>query len=372
MIEENLINVDYKKIAEKIVKFCARINDDETVTIIGREDNLFFCELIGLQCYKIGAIPQIIIYSDDYKYKMLTETPIKFLKRLPRHLLALIKESDVVITTAFEWKDPKLMGKVPEERIATQRIAVKPISETIYDGKRRWLGCSFPTEQQAKAIGISFSELYNMYWDAIDIDYEDLIKRTSKLASHLEGKDVVRITSTKGTDVEIKISGRKIGKDDGVIDRDDVKRGDPWLNIPSGEVCLAPVEDGANGKVVFDIAYYKGKRIEDLEVELINGVVKPLKAKKGFKIFTNRIENATGDKDKIGELGIGLNPKIKKAIGYLATDEKIIGTCHIAFGENRFIGGKNVSDLHWDLLIKNATVIVDNKVIMKNGKFLIF
>jgi len=71
MIEENLINVDYKKIAEKIVKFCARINDDETVTIIGREDNLFFCELIGLQCYKIGAIPQIIIYSDDYKYKML-------------------------------------------------------------------------------------------------------------------------------------------------------------------------------------------------------------------------------------------------------------------------------------------------------------
>lgn len=372
MIEENLINVDYKKIAKKIVKFCARVRDKETVTIIGREDNLFFCELIGLQCYKIGAIPQIIIYSDDYRYKTLTETPIKFLKRLPRHLLALIKESDVVITTAFEWKDPRLMDEVPEERIAVKRIAEKPISEVIFDGKRRWFGCSFPTKQQAKAIGVSFSELYNMYWDAIDIDYEDLTKKANILASYLEGKDVVRITSTKGTDVEIKISGRKIGKDDGVIDEDDIKRGDPWLNIPSGEVCLAPIENGANGKVVFDIAYYKGKRIEDLEVELINGVVKSIKAKKGFEIFKNRIEKATGDKDKIGELGIGLNPKIKKAIGYLATDEKIIGTCHIAFGENRFIGGKNVSDLHWDLLIKNATVIVDDKVIMKNGKFLIF
>lgn len=372
MKKENLIYVDYKEIARKLVMYCARVKDNETVTIIGRGDNLFFCELISLQCYKIGAIPQIIIYSDDYKYKMLTETPVKFLKRLPRHLLALIKESDVIITTAFEWKDPKLMGKVPEEKIATQRIAVKPISETIYDGKRRWLGCSFPTEQQAKAIGLNFSELYNMYWDAIDIDYEDLIKRTSKLVSYLEGKDIVKIISSKGTNVEIKIGGRKIGKDDGVIDEDDIKIGDLWLNIPSGEVCVAPVEDGANGKVVFDIAYYKGKRIEDLEVELIDGVVKPLKAKKGFKIFTNRIENATGNKDKIGELGIGLNPKIKKAIGYLATDEKIIGTCHIAFGENRFIGGKNVSDIHWDLLIKNATVVVDDKIIMKNGKFLIF
>lgn len=59
-------------------------------------------------------------------------------------------------------------------------------------------------------------------------------------------------------------------------------------------------------------------------------------------------------------------------IGYLATDEKIIGTCHIAFGENRFIGGKNVSDIHWDLLIKNATVVADDEVIMKNGRFLIF
>jgi len=370
--KENLINVDYKKIAEKIVNYCAGVKDNETVTIIGRKDNLFFCELIGLQCYEIGAIPQVIIYSDDYKYKMLTETPIKFLKRLPRHLLALIKESNVIITTAFEWEDPKLMGEVPEEKIVIQRIAEKPIKDVIFDGERRWLGCSFPTEQQAKAIGIDFSELYNMYWDAIDIDYEDLTRKASKLASYLKGKDMVRITSPKGTNVEIKISGRRIGKDDGVIDENDIKIGDPWLNIPSGEVCLAPVEDGANGKVVFDIAYYKGKRIEDLEVELIDGIVKPLKAKKGLEIFTNRIEKASGDKDKIGELGIGLNPRIKEAIGYLATDEKIIGTCHIAFGENRFLGGKNVSDIHWDLLIKNTTVVVDDKVIMKNGKFLIF
>jgi aminopeptidase len=372
MNEECLIKVDYKEIAKKLVRYCARVKDNETVAILGREDNLFFCELIGLQCYKIGAIPQIIIYSDDYRYKTLNETPIKFLKRLPRHLLALIKESDVIITTAFEWEDPKLMSEVTEERIAAKRIGEKPINEAVYDGKRRWLGCSFPTEKQAKAIGINFSELYNMYWDAIDIDYDDLTKKANILASYLEDKDVVRISSNKGTNVEIKISGRKIGKDDGVIDEEDVKRGDPWLNIPSGEVCVAPIEDGANGKVVFDIAYYKGKKIEDLEVELIDGVVKPLKAKKGLEIFTNRIEKASGDKDKIGELGIGLNPKIKNAIGYLATDEKIIGTCHIAFGENRFIGGKNVSDIHWDLLIKNATVVVDDKVIMKNGKFLIF
>ncbi len=42
MKKENLIYVDYKEIARKLVMYCARVKDNETVTIIGRGDNLFF------------------------------------------------------------------------------------------------------------------------------------------------------------------------------------------------------------------------------------------------------------------------------------------------------------------------------------------
>ncbi|GFP25916.1 hypothetical protein HKBW3S25_01400, partial [Candidatus Hakubella thermalkaliphila] len=50
-------------------------------------------------------------------------------------------------------------------------------------------------------------------------------------------------------------------------------------------------------------------------------------------------------------------------------DEKIIGTIHLAIGENRNEGGINNSTLHWDLLVEKATVEVDGRVIMREGKF---
>jgi len=36
----------------------------------------------------------------------------------------------------------------------------------------------------------------------------------------------------------------------------------------------------------------------------------------------------------VAELGIGCNPEITRAIGYILTDEKIIGSVHLAFGFN--------------------------------------
>ena len=66
-----------------------------------------------------------------------------------------------------------------------------------------------------------------------------------------------------------------------------------------------------------------------------------------------------------------MNPEVTKAVGYVLTDEKIIGTIHLAFGENRGYGGKNESDIHWDVLVMAPTVTVDGTVLMENGKLLL-
>ena len=48
--------------------------------------------------------------------------------------------------------------------------------------------------------------------------------------------------------------------------------------------------------------------------------------------------------DVIGELGIGLNPDVGEPTGYTLTDEKILGTVHLALGENEMLGGVNDVD----------------------------
>lgn len=78
---------------------------------------------------------------------------------------------------------------------------------------------------------------------------------------------------------------------------------------------------------------------------------------------------ATGDKDVIAELGIGVNPGITEPTGNISLDEKIGGSVHIAVGMNDRFGVKNSSNLHQDMVILKPTVWFDGKVILKNGEF---
>ncbi|MDH5362456.1 MAG: aminopeptidase, partial [Aigarchaeota archaeon] len=139
----------------------------------------------------------------------------------------------------------------------------------------------------------------------------------------------------------------------------------------SGEICVAPLENSANGKAVFDFAFYRGHRIRDLQLRFKEGRAEAVKAKEGLKVFRNVIKNTHGDNDRIGELGIGMNPSVKRAVGYTLTDEKIVGTVHMAIGENRFLGGRNDSDLHWDLIVAKPTLVMGETKVMDHGRYLV-
>jgi aminopeptidase len=75
----------------------------------------------------------------------------------------------------------------------------------------------------------------------------------------------------------------------------------------------------------------------------------------------------------IAELGVGCNPAIDKAIGYILTDEKLTGSIHVAFGFNFSYGGTSKSCMHWDFVSHPTATIetTDTKeVIMKHGNIL--
>lgn len=361
---------DYEGIARKIVRSCSAVKEDETVIILSRADALSYAELIALQCRKVGALPLVIAISDDYTYRMLKEVPIEYLKKTLSHAVELIKVSDLVISVGLERANPQRFQDISGERIGAQRIGSKPVADAIYQTEGvRWVGTGYPTREQAEMYGVDFERFFETYWRAMDVDYTDLRARVHRVAELFQGARRVHITSPKGTDLTLSIEGRSIDKDSGFIAD---SRGGKLLNLPAGEVCTAPLETRAEGIVVFDLAFtlYRGQRIEDLVVRFEGGKAIPVEARMGFEVFTEVLANSHGDKDRIGELGIGLNDQVREAIGYMLTDEKIIGTVHIAIGENRMLGGVNDSDLHWDLLVMEPRVEVDDKLIMEGGTFL--
>jgi aminopeptidase len=333
------------------------------VYIEGRADAVTYLELLALECELVGARPIVIAPSDELRRARLLELPEQQLATMNDGWVEAARKADIVFTVRMEDGKPELFRDIPEEKHGAGLRGRKLLADAIYDGSRRWIGTDLPTPQQAEAFGLDFASFNDMFWRSLLLDYRELSRRADVVVAALAGADVVRITSPKGTDITMRITGRPLDKDIGVVTPQA-----PLSNLPAGEVCLAPLEDSAEGKVVFDLAFWNGVRIEDLEVVFEAGVCRPIGARAGFATFTGVLANATGAGNVIGELGIGLNPEVGEPCGYMLTDEKILGTIHIAVGDNGMLGGTNDSSLHWDLLVLEPTVTVDERPLMANGR----
>jgi len=131
------------------------------------------------------------------------------------------------------------------------------------------------------------------------------------------------------------------------------------------EVCIAPVESSANGILV--VAQLRDYCIKKLRRQFENGKIVSFKAEKGTDAFKKILEKAKGDKDRIAELGIGINYGMKP-VDWSVYYEKAPGTAHIAIGNNIHLGGVNKASIHIDFVLYNPTIKADNKIIMDTGK----
>jgi leucyl aminopeptidase (aminopeptidase T) len=74
------------------------------------------------------------------------------------------------------------------------------------------------------------------------------------------------------------------------------------------------------------------------------------------------------DARNVAEFGIGTNDRAMLT-GVILEDEKVMGTIHIAFGDNKSMGGTVRVASHLDGLITRPTVWFDDRTIMDDGRF---
>ena len=180
----------------------------------------------------------------------------------------------------------------------------------------------------------------------------------SDLIKNLSHAEKLEITNPAGTKLSLSASGRLFFTDT-IINWETLK----WMNLPTGEVILAPIEDSLEGVMVCDMAI---------------GGIGPLKTTVTLTIRKGKVQDSSsGDKQvlkrvrdslntdetsgTVGEFAFGINSKARFVEEFLEA-EKVLGTIHIAFGNNSDMpGGKNPSKNHMDLLMSKPTVKVTNK-----------
>jgi leucyl aminopeptidase (aminopeptidase T) len=196
-------------------------------------------------------------------------------------------------------------------------------------------------------------------------DYHAISQVSIALSDILTESSKVKITTPQGTDLKLSIEGRECLADTGLIHDE----GDS-SNLPAGEAYLAPIEGTANGIIVVDgsmAGIGKFSKGESISIIVENGNVKEISGGEKGKILETLIRSVGAGGGNIAELGIGTN---NKAIvtGVVLEDEKVLGTVHIAFGNNLSMGGYIDVPLHLDGVLLNPTVEVDGKILLADGK----
>jgi aminopeptidase len=202
-------------------------------------------------------------------------------------------------------------------------------------------------------------------------EHKSMQGHAEKLMGVLQDTLTVEISNPAGTSLTLRADDRKFFTDT-KLDWKTMK----WMNLPTGEVIVAPVEDSLNGKLVCDMAVGGiGKLREPIEVTTKKGRVQNVFSRDTDHLRRIKKTFQTDEwADVIGEFAFGINPKARFADEFLEA-EKMLGTVHVAFGANTDMpGGKNPSNNHMDLLISEPTVTVTKKngetvTILKKGCF---
>jgi leucyl aminopeptidase (aminopeptidase T) len=194
-------------------------------------------------------------------------------------------------------------------------------------------------------------------------DMAGLRRKGHAVAEALDRASEARITDANGTDLHLDLSGR-----DAIPDAGELTERGAFGNLPCGEGFVSPA--GGNGTLVID-GSMAGVGLVDGPVELVieGGHLTSARGGQGMA-FMELLTEHGDDGTNIAELGVGTNEKAKLT-GEILEDEKILGTCHIAFGASAGIGGTVQVPVHLDCVVTKPTLELDGEAIVRNGELLI-
>jgi len=304
------------------------------------------------QCMKVKKSETVLVITDE---------PCRAVG------IALWEEARKVAKEAFlvEMTPRKSNGEEPPAQIAALMASVDvvlaPTSKSLTHTDARRRACK-KGARIATLPGITADSMSR----TLSADYQKIARLTRKVVRILTKGKTARILTPTGTDLSMDISGRTAHEDTGLTH----KKGE-YTNLPAGEGYLAPVEGKTEGMLVVDGSMAGiGLLPRPLILEVTKGYVTRI-AGGPQATQLKRITKPFGKPAlNIAELGVGTNYKAK-VTGLVLEDEKVMGTVHVAIGDNASMGGKVHVQSHLDGVLLEPTLIVDGKTILDRGRLLV-
>lgn len=300
---------------------------DHVLCIADQEEKMEVVNLIAADCKMRGAEVAVVVIEPRKERQ----------RELPRPVARAMKEADVIITMA----------------------------EGLIMTKARVEAC---------AAGAKFAMLGGTnkeYLAGLDLAREDLLEvraLTERIVQRLSAASSAHLTTRAGTDLHMSLKGRN-----GVGVVPFIQKGG-FGGIPVyAEAACPPVEDSVEGVAIVDgtmvgnVANFEGVVEEPFEIQFEKGRIVRLSKGKDAKRLESLL-NAFGEQTRtFSELGVNSNHKIPKRFIGKRADNAIAGHVHLGLGRNDHIGGNSKGEIHLDVMVTWATLLLDGDPILENG-----
>jgi len=203
--------------------------------------------------------------------------------------------------------------------------------------------------------------------NAMLADFKAQERLVERVAKRFTNASLVRISSDEGTDIELNIAGREGHAITGFCKNPGDAQG-----VPDIEAYVAPIEDSPHGILVVDASTsVTGLLKSPIVIEIQRGTARRIRGGAPAKRLVKMLERTKSKNSfRVGEFGFGLNPRARFC-GSIIEDEAVMGSAHLALGENRPLGGQNKAPIHVDLVLRRPRVELDGKLVLEAGRLLI-
>jgi leucyl aminopeptidase (aminopeptidase T) len=322
--------------ARNAVHVCLRIQPTERVCVITDLATLEIAAAIVAELEKLGA---------PYHGWVMEELADRPLIDLPRQILDDLERSQVSIF-AVQAQRNELRSRIQMTDVVNRRRI-----------------------RHAHMVNIN----RQIMLEGMRADFQRVDRLSEKVVEMVRKASRIHATTSAGTDLTADLNPNyKWLKTSGIISPE------KWGNLPGGEIFTTPGE--VNGTFVIDgvvgdylCAKFGSLREQPLTIQVKgNRLTEVHSANHELENDFWQYTHTDANSDRVGEFAIGTNIDLKDVIGQILQDEKYPGV-HIAFGNpyGAHTGADWDSSTHIDVVGRKFNIWVDDRQIMREGKFLV-
>jgi len=362
---------DLKAVAHNLVE-SAMLQEGQTLFISGSVRDLQLMEDLAIEAQKLGVQPLLSVSSERLVRRSYDEVSAKYDTQEPTLGLALAKLFDAQVAIDVGETEGLLAG-VPSERIAARAKANTPLNEAFLKRNTHFVNLGnglYPTPTLARRLGVSQARLAAGFWKAVAVPPERIGAAGERLRAAFADGRTVRLTHPNGTSLTFEVTDRTPAISTGALTQAQAQQGGAALLtwLPAGEFQIAAVPGSAEGKVVIDKSLWRGQVIRGLTLVFSHGKLTSMTAASGLAPLKTDYDAAGSGKDLFGAVDIGLNPEVNLPLATGAIVWPQAGAVSVVFGNDVVSGGSNNSDFGFAGQLGGASITVDGKAVVENGR----